>query len=298
MQKTLWLCFILFISTATVNAQSTDIQSIAINTTTNSAKEINRFAIGLRGGFASAIDESKNLPIGFDTKLDLLYTHYWPSGEGQYFLGISTGVSVGYMNVTRNQNWDETSTLSSTYGDIEYHITASNICEKNNQIQLEVPLMYSIVTRKGLFFNIGPRISLPVYASYEQSITGANVVVKDIETGLVMTNNPVYGFLTEEQNSTKGRSKQQFALTIALGFEMGYEFKLQSGNSMGLGFFANYGLYQFNDGALNSSIFEITTPNNNSGKLNILPLTDVITNKMGYFDVGIKLSFNCDYTQL
>ena len=297
MQKTLLLCIIMLVSTAAIQAQSADIQSIATDSTTNSAEEINRFTIGLRGGFASAVDDSKNLPVGFDTKLDLLYTHYWSSGEGKYLLGISTGVSIGYMNVTRNQNWDETFTLSSTDGDIEYHITASNICEKNNQIQLEIPLMYSMVTRKGLFFNIGPRFSLPIYASYEQSITGANVVAKDIETGVMMTNNPVYGFLTEEQINTKGRSKQQFALTIALGFEMGYEFKLQSGNSMDIGFFANYGLYQLNGSASSASIFEVTTPNSTPGCINVSPLTNAITNQMGSFDVGIKLSLNLDYTK-
>lgn len=112
-----------------------------------------------------------------------------------------------------------------------------------------------------------------------------------------MTNNPVYGFFTEEQNNTKGRSKQQFALTIALGFEMGYEFKLQSGNSMDIGFFANYGLYQLNGSASSASIFEVTTPNNTPGCINVSPLTNAITNQMGYFDVGIKLSLNLDYTQ-
>ena len=45
--------------------------------------QIDRFTIGLRGGFASSmakasVDEFSKLPLGGDVLLDLQYAHYWP----------------------------------------------------------------------------------------------------------------------------------------------------------------------------------------------------------------------------
>jgi hypothetical protein len=200
------------------------------------------------------------------------------------------------MSSTRNQAWDETFVVSTSDGDVEYHVTADNIEETSHQLQLEVPLMFSMITSKGFFLNVGPRFLLPAYTPYKQVITNGNVVATDLETGVVIPNNPVYGFLSENQVNQKGMGNQQFDLTFTLGVELGYEFRLKSGNSIGLGAYANYGLYSmFSNNPLGSAI-SVTSPDGNTiGAVSVESLTNAYTEKLGHVDAGIKLSYNLDF---
>ena len=262
--------------------------------------QIDRFTIGLRGGFASSmakasVDEFSKLPLGGDVLLDLQYAHYWPINKEKMHLGLLTGLSVGYMNTTRNQAWDETFTANTSDGEVIYNVTADNIKETNNQLQLEVPVMFSMLAN-GFFLNVGPRFLLPAYAPYKQVITNGNIQVTDVETGVVLNNNPVYGALSEEQENQKGKGEQQFKLTMTIGLELGYEFNLKSGNSIGLGAFANYGVYSmYSNNPLGSAIDVFAPSANGNGVVNVESLTNAYTDKMGHLDVGVKLTYNFNF---
>lgn len=262
--------------------------------------QVNRFSVGVRGAFASSMAKPATTPLGFDILLDLQYAHYWAADQDKIRLGIMTGLSAGYMSTTRSQAWDETYVAKTDDGDIEYHVTADNIQETNHQLQLEVPLMFSLITAKGLFFNVGPRFLLPAYTPYKQVITNGNVVATDLQTGVVIPNNPVYGQLSEEQVNQKGKGEQQFDLTMTLGFELGYEFKLKSGNSIGLGAFLNYGVYSmYSNKALGSAI-DVTAPSKQADQnavVKVESLTNAYTEKMGHLDAGVKVSFNFDFVK-
>ena len=260
--------------------------------------QVNRFSVGVRGAFASSMAKPAKTPLGFDVLLDLQYAHYWAADQDKIRLGILTGLSVGYMSTIRSQAWDETYIAKTDDGDIEYHITADNIQETNHQLQLEVPLMFSMITANGLFFNVGPRFLLPAYSPYKQVITNGNVVATDLQTGVVIPNNPVYGQLSEEQVNQKGKGEQQFDLTMTLGFELGYEFKLKSGNSIGLGAFLNYGVYSMYSNKPLGSAIDVTAPSKQDDKnavVNVESLTNAYTEKMGHLDAGVKVCFNMDF---
>ena len=258
--------------------------------------QVNRFSIGVRGGFASSLAKPASLPLGGDVLLDLQYGHYWAKDVDKMRLGLLTGLSVGYMNTNRNQAWDETFTSNTSDGEVLYNVTADNIKETNHQLQLEVPLMFSMITNKGFFLNAGPRFLLPAYAPYKQVITNGNIVATDVETGVVLENNPVYGVLSQEQENQKGNGEQQFKLAITLGLELGYEFKLKSGNSIDLGAFANYGLYNMYSNQPLGSAIGITAPTaGQNAVVNVESLTNAYTQKMGHLDAGIKVSYNFDF---
>ena len=262
--------------------------------------QVNRFSVGVRGAFASSMAKPATTPLGFDVLLDLQYAHYWAADQDKIRLGIMTGLSAGYMSTTRSQAWDETYIAKTDDGDIEYHVTADNIQETNHQLQLEVPLMFSLITAKGLFFNVGPRFLLHAYTPYKQVITNGNVVATDFQTGVVIPNNPVYGQLSEEQVNQKGKGEQQFDLTMTLGFELGYEFKLKSGNSIGLGAFLNYGVYSMYSNKPLGSAIDVTAPSKQDDKnavVNVESLTNAYTEKMGHLDAGVKVSFNLDFVK-
>ncbi len=262
----------------------------------NKPYQVDRFTVGVRGGFASSMARPASLPLGGDVLLDLQYAHYWAAGQDKTLFGILAGVSAGYMNTTRNQVWDETFTANTSDGDVIYNVTADNIKETNNQLQLEVPVMFSMITNGGLFVNVGPRFLLPAYAPYKQVITNGNIEVTDVETGVVLNNNPVYGALSAEQEKQKGQGEQQFKLTMTIGVEVGYEFKLKSGNSIGLGAFANYGVYSmYSNNPLGSAI-DVTAPNaTENAVVRVESLTNAYTDKMGHLDAGVKLTFNLNF---
>lgn len=258
--------------------------------------QVNRFTIGLRGGFASSMAKPAKLPLGGDVLLDLQYAHYWAAGEKKIRFGLLTGISVGYMNTSRNQEWDETFTANTSDGEVIYNVTADNIKETNNQLQLELPIMFSMITNGGFFLNVGPRFLLPAYTPYKQVITNGNIQVTDVETGVVLENNPVYGALSEEQENQKGKGNQQFKLTMTIGLEAGYEFKLKSGNSIGLGAFVNYGVYSMYSNQPLGTAIGVTAPNaTENATVNVESLTNAYTENMGHLDVGVKLTYNFDF---
>ena len=258
--------------------------------------QVNRLTVGAHGGFASSMAKPSKVPAGGDVLLDLQYAHYWAKDTDKIRLGLLAGLSVGYMNTQRRQAWYETYTVATDNGEVEYHVTADEIHEVSHQIQLEVPVMFSMILPCGVFVNAGPRFLLPAYTPYKQTITNGKIVAKDLETGVVIEDNPVYGALTPSQENQKGQGEQQFKLTMTLGAEAGYEFKLKSGNSIGVGAFINYGVYSmFSNQPLGSAIDVSKPSNTGAGSVNVESLTNAYTEKMGHLDAGVKVTYNIDW---
>ena len=140
--------------------------------------KMNSFSIGIRGGLTSLLpqsDRALGAAWGYGVSLDLRYAHYWSKGDDKVRLGLMTGLGVGYMqNSQKLRDVLEESTLYSE-GPIEYKVTADEAKELNHQLQLEIPLMFSMVTPKGFFLNVGPKVILPVYTPYTQTLTNTNI---------------------------------------------------------------------------------------------------------------------------
>ena len=257
---------------------------------------VDRFSIGLRGGFASTMaDPTPTMPLGYDLRFDLQYAHYWMNNPKKHMIGLMTGLSLGYMYTNRDIVWDEEFTRNTSDGDVHYHVTADNVRETNKQLQLEMPLMFSMVSTNGFYLNLGPRVLLPIRTPFEQVITNGHIVATDLETTDVMTDNVVYGYLNEDQIKISGMTKQKFDITVLVGMELGYEFRFASGNSVGLGVYANYGVYSTYSNRPLGTIIDVTAPNYDKiGSVDVYSMTDAYTRKMGHLDAGIKLSFNFD----
>jgi hypothetical protein len=274
-----------------------------------------RFSLGFRGGFASTMAQpftGFNMPMGYDARVDLQYAHYWSTSNKTSHVGLLFGVSAGYMNVNRKMPWDGMFEVTDEYGDVlQYHVTAKEIAENTTQLQVEVPLMFSVITgagtRGGFYFNIGPRFLLPLQTQYTQVISNPNIAVTDMTAGVVIENNPVYGLLSKEQTEMSAQSEKKFVWNAMLGIELGGEIKLgASGHSLGLGVYANwgvynsyYGLYDFK-GKIETTqpIYLKTIPSSSGlGQLDVKPLSESYTSLMGHLDAGLKLSFNFNFVK-
>ena len=135
-----------------------------------------RFTIGLRGGAASLLHSvidgvDGKWKCGFDVMLDLQYAHYWSNDKRPVDLGIIVGLGVGYARSGLASTVDDTPNPipADGGGNINYHIQG-NVKENDGQIQLEVPVLFSLIHDNGLFFNVGPKVMLPVYTLYDQKV--------------------------------------------------------------------------------------------------------------------------------
>ena len=291
-------------------AQSNQVDSIPSQQ--NSKHSYDRFTIGLRGGAAGLLHQTQegNWTCGGDVVLDLQYAHYWTKEGRPIDLGIITGVGLGYaqssvkssVNSTRLgvEDLDAANPMH-----IDYTIRADEVKEHDGQLQLEVPLLFSLIHQNGLFFNVGPKFMLPVFTPYKQTISNnPNTFVEAYfqETGVRVTNDVITGLLAEDQYTSTGTDyKNQFTINVMLTAEIGYEWILKSGNSLGLGAYANYSVYNSfknnpEDPATDPLIRVESAPSNTSNAvINVNPLTGTYASGLGFFDAGVKLAYHFNF---
>ena len=283
-------------------AQQTS-QGDSIHSKQNFKKSYDRFTIGLRGG-ASALmhkaDKGK-WTCGGDVLLDLQYAHYWAKDGRPVDLGIIVGLGIGYHQSGLKTAYDSTGFQRPdpyvATDNINYTVVARDVKETDRQLQLEVPLMFSLIHENGLFFNVGPKFMIPVYTPYKQSVNkeGTQISAYFEKTGITMVDNPVTGRYDGQQPEEKNGI--QFNMNLMLTAEIGYEWILKSGNSLGLGAYANYGWNLTYKNQTNSEgLFNLTAPTNTSkANLEVLSATHAYADKLSFFDVGVKLAYHFNF---
>ena len=264
-----------------------------------------RFTIGLRGGAASLMQDAPKLGkwhIGWDALLDLQYAHYWKKFGAKMQYGLLVGVSAGFarshMSSAINDTFtEETESNPGEKSVIDYTITADNVTEYDGQLQLEVPIMFSMIHDKGFFLNIGPRIALPVWTPYNQTLENPHIDAFFATEGVNVHDAKITGVVTEDQTQTKGTWKHS-TLNIMLGAELGYEYTFRNRNSLGIGLYADYSLYSMykNTPSEKSLVSLVEVPHlADPAVVSVLSATDTYAKGIGFFDVGLKLSYHFNW---
>ena len=263
--------------------------------------QINRFTVGVRGGLASLMPQTTpaiGATWGFDALLDLQYAHYWAKGEDKIRLGLLTGVSVGYMQNSKTLKDVTEQYTKYSEGNIDYTIHMDEVTALNRQVQLEVPVMFSMVTPKGFFLNAGPKFILPVYASFNQTLKNGDISALMVDMGVTATENVVTGEIKEAEFVHSGVNNYQLDLTIAVGGELGYEHQLESGHSVSVGLYANYGVFSTykHDLATSKYIVDVNPPTAD-GVFQLAPnsMMNAYANKLGFLDLGLKVAFHLNW---
>lgn len=259
-----------------------------------------RFSIGLRGGYANmlhSLNRDSKRPGGFDAMLDLQYAYYWTKQERPVDLGILTGLSLGYAQSSISMDINDSYTVTTDEGAVDYTLTADKVSSCDRQLQLEIPVMFSLITDKGLFFNIGPKLLLPLYTPYQQTITSPTVDAYFQEEGVHVTNEAITGRLENDQLNDKGKNHNQWKVNLLLTAEIGYEWSLRNGDALGLGVYANYSVVSaFKAETANKSLINVTPPSGDSkASASVVSATDTYVNKLGYVDVGIKVAYHFNF---
>lgn len=263
--------------------------------------EVNRYSVGLRGGFASNLTNANGISLGGDVLLDFRYAHYWAKNEQEPEIGFMTGLSFGYVGARQNLSINDNYTLTTPYdGDIRYNVTVDKVSEMTNQLQLEIPLMFSMQTQAGFFLNAGPKFIIPVYSNFNQKMEGANIAAYLEEmNGRPIYNNPVTGMFSEDQFNLNGSFKSAGSFTLALAAELGYQFNLRNGHSIDLGAYIDYSLYSTYRTYGNSPVVTIEPPTHlGAAVVDVKSLTEAHASKFGLFDVGVRVAYNLDFSTL
>lgn len=261
----------------------------------------NRFTIGLRGGAASLMQNTEQKMgkwhVGWDVMLDLQYAHYWKKFGKKMQYGLLVGVSAGFTRSHLESGVMDQYTEQTNYGQIDYTVKAENVKEYDGQLQIEVPIMFSMIHEKGFFMNIGPRLALPVYSPYNQTITKPDIIAYFPEEGVTVPNAKITGQVSDEQAKTNGKWKAS-TLNVMVSAELGYEYTFRNKNSLGIGAYANYGVYSlYKNDTNNKSLISIAeVPDaNKPAVVNVLSATDTYAKGVGFFDVGLKLAYHFNW---
>jgi hypothetical protein len=262
--------------------------------------DYDRFTIGLRGGASALMHraEEGKWTCGGDVVLDLQYAHYWAKNGRPVDLGIIVGLGIGYQQSGLNKPYDSTyfQRPSGAYN-VNYTVVARDVKETDHQLQLEVPLMFSLIHENGLFFNVGPKFMIPVYTPYKQSVNqdGTHISAFFEETGVTVLDKEVTGVYKGQQPTEANGI--QFKINVMLTAELGYEWVLKSGNSLGLGAYANYSVYNsFKNTPNSEGLFNLTAPTDtDKAHLDVLSATHAYTDKLGFFDAGVKVAYHFNF---
>ena len=274
-------------------------QGDSIHSKQNFRGGYDRFTIGVRGGAASLLHHAVkgNWTCGGDVLLDLQYAHYWTKDGRPADLGIITGLSVGYAQSGLKTDYDSTAFVKDN---VNYTVVARGIKETDHTVQLEIPLLFSMIHENGVFFNIGPKFMVPVYSPYKQTVDQDNTHITAYfpETGITIKDNSVTGQYTGQQPTTDNGVK--FKINVMLTAEIGYEWILNSGNSLGLGAYANYSVFNtYSNTTSTEGLFNLTPPSDtgsgSSATLDVLSATKTYTDKIGYFDAGVKVAYHFNF---
>lgn len=260
-----------------------------------------RFSIGIRGGVASLMHDAAAMgswKAGFDGLLDLQYAHYFGRKDAskKANLGIITGLSIGWAQSGLQAGVDTTYTVNTTDGNIDYSISAQEVKEKDGQLQLEIPILFSVLTKNGFFFNVGPKLVVPVYKHYNQNIQAPSINAYFEEEGVTVSNEVITGLVQDDQLKTKGKWNSS-KINIMLTAELGYEALFKNGQSLGVGVYANYSVYDLYKNATdNKSLIAVTAPAGGTpAGVNVLSATDTYAKGLGYFDCGLKLVYHFNF---
>lgn len=285
------------------------VEPVVSGWTINVPYHVDRFSVGVRGGFASNFAGDK-LPLGGSAMLDLNFAHYWVKGENKTAFGLKTGLAFGYMHTIQEkvpalQNYTESivPALGKQPEQIQYTVSVDNVKQTTNQLQLEVPVMFAMQTPKGFFLNAGPKVVLPVYSKYHQILTNPIISVTGLAElpGVNIQNEAVYGKVSPQQADYKGNflvDNPCQLFSLALGAELGYNIKLkQYGHSIDLGLFADYSVINAykNNAEPTGKVISVTPPSYNSSAIvDVQSLSSAYSNKHGFMNVGLKVAYNFD----
>lgn len=263
--------------------------------------QTSRIMIGLGGGLATSCAKgSVENNCGSMGTFNFGYSIMGNVGSDSVQLGLRTGLNASYLKYGDEIRLDERFTNVDYYGhQMDYTITGSRVSFVQQQINVELPVMFAI-RAKGVNFNIGAKFMLPVMKRYTQSIENPQISVFYPEYGVTVTNDITTGLVPDAQKNMSGTVTMP-TMFIGLSAELGYTWQLRgSRNSLGFDVFFDYVPWGIGGGSADTghSLVEVSPMVNDReqpmAEVKVNPLNCCNGYKHQFMTFGAKLVYTFD----
>lgn len=224
---------------------------------------------------------------------DISYTYYWHVGNTAE-LGIRTGLSLGYSTagtqVRLNEQFQNVDYLGYV---MDYTVTANRVLQHSEQVQVEVPLMFS-VRANGIIFNAGAKVMLPVWNLYKQTMKNLSVDAYYSAVDVHVTDELITGVLSEDKQTLRGRDELP-KLNVLVGMELLKEWEVSTNGRIGLGVFADCAVWNNYENSSPSgrivSVAPIVNVDYPPASVGYTTVNSALVTSMRYWDLGIRLYY-------
>lgn len=255
-------------------------------------------SVGLRGGAGSYLAEGelKNC-LAPNAMVDVGYTFLVPVGSSVE-LGIMTGVSLGYTGGSffRKDLTEQYRNTDYLGHPIDYTCSSSLVKERVNGFTMEIPAMFALRKSNGFVLNAGLKLQVPMWYRYHQDLTSPKVRAYYPEYRVDVTDELITGEIPTELNGTIGK-RDIGDVSIILGFELGYEWKLTDEDMLGLMGYFDCAAYSHPAGHHTEHVIDVAKISNPSypvPEVTVNTLVGTYATQLNYLDFGIKLYYRFD----
>lgn len=255
----------------------------------------NVVTFGLRGGAfmlnpKSTMDLKTAMgPAGF---FDFGYLFYAPVGSAE--MGIRTGLSFGYTQAGLSGSFSHQYTNTDYEGADMLYTTTSAFSEKQHQLLGEVPLMLAI-RAKGFTLNAGAKLQVNVWQKAGQTLKDPMIDAYYVDADIHIPNELVTGVVDESQLKFTGPYGAP-RLGVAVGGEIGYEWRVGQKGVVGVQAFVDYSVwnnYQPSNGPV-IQVAPITSASDPVAKVTVHEVTQSIVSSVNPLTFGVKLYAGLD----
>lgn len=263
------------------------------------AQKSDVLGVGARVGMASFMQKANDWKwkLGMNTLLDVDYVHYFGTIDQKGSqVGIRTGLSLGYTQSALEAPIElQHRTQDNLNNNILYTITSDRVKEMDRQIFLEIPVMAEF-TFWHMYADLGFKVGIPVWSRYKQVIDDISIDAYYEDFDVHVTDEVLTGVLSEEGRTTTNKWNGA-NVNLSVMAEIGYLFELKNGNSIGVGFYADYTFWNNYKNESPSLLVDVDTHTidpmtSTPATVHVTNLTDAYVDKLGYFDFGVKVSYN------
>lgn len=258
--------------------------------------QYDRIAVGARVGAASHM-QATPLPMGVEAMLDVQYAHYWRHDGWNLQLGLVVGLSAGYSDSRYGRSIHESASYSLTENGltfpIDYTVDAS-LRERNQQAQLELPVLFSMVMQCGWFLNVGPRLQLPLAGRYSQSVSDDVVTARYSRWSYQpIVNSATTGCFSDAERHSEGKW-QTAKFNLLVGAETGYEYMFRDKNRIVIGAYGQVGVLPMTCSVdADSRLVQIVPPSpEQPAAVSTLGLSNTYSERVNYFSVGVRVAYS------
>lgn len=249
-----------------------------------------RVAVGARGGavLPYGIKYDPIQKVGGEGLLDAQYSVYWNCNSTN--LGLMTGVTVGYQQTGLTQKELCYQRYKPTdCGKLFYSVLTKDVKETKQTLDIEIPVMLALVSEQGVFFNFGPRLAFPVWNNSKVEFSSSTVKANLVEEGVMVTDELITGKVADKSVKANVYSP---VLTLKLGAELGYEFRLGSGDAVSLGAYLDWAAYSCYKGTANVDLVQVTAPSNQAiASLTYNSPSNQYAKQTGSVNIGVKVAY-------